>query len=535
MRVLVQRTTHMGTSGITHTEVGPILASEQDGWSSQLQSGVGILVADATNRRLVEGAALQIGLSATTVERTELATASLADFELIVVDEPFASDVRQALLERERRGGGINPSVIAVHASETESAPKDPKPSLPKPAGAVLDGVLALPMQPAALAAQLSLILYAHRAFAQRYKSAFEELHLNRRIFRSVTSGISVADATRPDLPLVYVNPAFEVMTGYCLEEVEGKNCRFLQGSYRDQPGVTLLREALREQREVTAIMKNFRKDGSAFWNELSLSPIRNREGELTHVVGIQTDVTARVEFEAALRESEKLAAVGRLASSIAHEINNPLEAVTNLLYLARTAEDTGETMRYLGMADKELQRVAQITSQSLRFYKQSSKPQAISVAEMIHSVMDLYESRADNSQVAIERRDRSMELVVCLESEIRQVLNNLVRNAIEAMHGRGGRLLIRSRDATDARTGVRGVVMTIADTGSGISASTRHNLFKPFFTTKGLAGTGLGLWVSAEIVTRHQGRLTMRSSQRPESSGTIFRLFLPLQPSAAA
>ena len=520
----------MGMSARVHREGGPILAADQGGWSSDIQSGAGLLVADSTNRRLLEGAAVQVGLSTTIVEHAKLDPVSLAGFEIIVVDEPFAPEIRQALLVRERRGGGINPSVIAVRSSEADGVAKEAKFPLPKPAGAILDGVLALPMQPAALAAQLSLILYAHRAFAQRYKSAFEELHLNRLIFRSVTSGISVADATLPDLPLMYVNPAFEVMTGYCLEEVEGKNCRFLQGSYRDQPGVTLLREALRDQREVTAIMKNFRKDGSAFWNELSLSPIRNREGELTHVVGIQTDVTARVEFEAALRESEKLAAVGRLASSIAHEINNPLESVTNLLYLARTAEEVSETMRYLGMADKELQRVAQITSQSLRFYKQSSKPQAISAAEIMDAVLDLYGSRAENSQVTIERRERATLSVMCLESEIRQVLSNLIRNAIDAMHGRGGRLLIRSRNATDWQTGVHGILITIADTGTGISASTRHNLFKPFFTTKGLAGTGLGLWVSAEIVTRHQGHLTVRSCQRPESCGTIFELFLPLQ-----
>ncbi len=516
-------------------ESGSVPASGQDSLFSHVQSGVGVLVAEPINRRLVEGAALQIGLSATVIEQAEFNPLSLARFEIIVADEPFASQIRQALLEREHRGGGLHSSVLAVQSGETEGVSNSVKGSSPKLAGSNLDGVLALPMQPAALAEQLSLILYAHRAFAQRYKSAFEELHLNRRIFRSVTSGISVADATLPDLPLVYVNPAFEVMTGYCLEEVEGKNCRFLQGSHHDQPGVTQLREALRDQREVIALLKNFRKDGSAFWNELSLSPVRNRDGELTHVVGIQTDVTARVEFEAALRESEKLAAVGRLASSIAHEINNPLESVTNLLYLARTADDMSETMRYLAMADKELQRVAQITSQSLRFYKQSSKPQPIRVEEMIHSVMDLYESRADNSQVTIERRDRSKELVVCLESEIRQVLTNLIRNAIDAMHGRGGRLLIRSRDATNWRTGVRGVRMTIADTGTGISTSTRHNLFKPFFTTKGLSGTGLGLWVSAEIVTRHQGHLTVRSTQRPESSGTVFQFFLPLKVATGA
>ena len=509
-----------------------MLASDQD-VPSHAQTGVGMLLAELTHRRLFEGAALQLGLTTTLIESAEMNGRSLGNFELIVVDETAAPAVRQTLLEREHRGGGINPSVVAVRLGDVEEASKELATSAAKPG--ILDGILTLPMQPAALAAQLSLILYAHRAFAQRYKSAFEELNLNRRIFRSVTSGISVADATKPDLPLVYVNPAFEVMTGYCLEEVEGENCRFLQGSARDQPGVALLREAVRDQREVTTILKNFRKDGSAFWNELSLSPIRNREGELTHMVGIQTDVTARIEFEAALRESEKLAAVGRLASSIAHEINNPLEAVTNLLYLARTADDGSETMRYLGMADKELQRVAQITSQSLRFYKQSSKPQAIRCAEMITAVLDLYESRAENSRVNIERRDRSKEAVVCLESEIRQVLNNLIRNAIDAMHGRGGRLLIRSREATDWRTGVRGAMITIADTGSGISASTRRNLFKPFFTTKGLAGTGLGLWVSAEIVTRHQGRLIIRSTQHPEKSGTVFQLFLPSQPAGSA
>jgi PAS domain S-box-containing protein len=357
-----------------------------------------------------------------------------------------------------------------------------------------------------------------------------EELHLNRRIFRSVTSGISVASTLLPDLPLTYVNPAFEVMTGYSLEEVQGQNCRFLQGSERNQPSVTLIREAIRDGREVTAILKNFRKDGTSFWNELSLSPIRNRDGEITHFVGIQTDVTARVEFEAALRESEKLAAVGRLASSIAHEINNPLESVMNLLYLAQQEESLPEILQYLGQADKQVQRVSLITSQSLRFYKQSTKPQAVRAFDLLESVLDLYETRAENSHVAIEHRDRSHESIVCLESEIRQVLNNLVRNAIEAMGRDGGRLLIRSRDTTDWRTGVPGVAITVADTGSGISPQTMQQLYRPFFTTKGASGTGLGLWISSEIVARHRGRLLVRSCQREGASGTVFMLFLPLQ-----
>ena len=511
------------------TELESHLSSEasEASFSLPLNSGIGILIQDPISRRLLEGASIHLELVPEVLSEADLDPAQLSRFEIIVAEEILARQIRCALIEREEQGEGINPAVIAVRSPDYDAAIAA---EASAENDASFDGVLTLPMQPGPVAAQLSLILYAHRAFARRYQSALEELHLNRRIFRSVTSGISVADARQPDLPLTYVNPAFEVMTGYSLEEVQGRNCRFLQNEEHNQPGVTLLREAIRDEREVVAIIKNFRKDGTSFWNELSLSPIRNRDGELTHFVGIQTDVTARVEFEAALRESEKLAAVGRLASSIAHEINNPLESVMNLLYLAQKTGSRDEMMSYLAQADKEVQRVSLITSQSLRFYRQSTKPQAVRCNDLLESVLDLYESRAVNSHVVIERQERSRESIVCLESEIRQVLNNLVRNAIEAMHGSGGRLLIRSRDSTDWRSGAAGVTMTIADTGGGISPQTMQQLYKAFFTTKGAAGTGLGLWISSEIVMRHHGRLLVRSSQRTGYSGTVFSLFLPLQ-----
>jgi two-component system sporulation sensor kinase C len=320
-------------------------------------------------------------------------------------------------------------------------------------------------------------------------------------------------------------------MTGYSLEETIGKNCRFLQGADREQPGLTLIREALQEKRETVAIVKNYRKDGSEFWNELSMSPIRNPAGDVTHFVSVQSDVSSRVAFEEALRESEKLAAAGRLAASIAHEINNPLETVTNLLYLARGKCCNSEADSYLDLADKELRRVSHITAQSLRFYRQSTKAQAIRPTDLITSVLDVYESKLTERGITVNRKDSSCESIVCFESEIRQVITNLVRNAIDAMAGIGGRLLVRTREATEWRSGVRGVVITVADTGVGMAPETLSKMYKAFFSTKGAAGTGLGLWVSCEIVRRHHGRLMARSRVRSGGrGGTVIELFLPYQ-----
>lgn len=234
------------------------------------------------------------------------------------------------------------------------------------------------------------------------------------------------------------MNPAFEVITGYSLEEIAGKNRRFLQGEEREQPGRTLVKEAMAEQRSTVAILKNYRKDGTAFWSELSMSPISDRDGRLTHYVGIQNDVTARVAFEEALRESEKLAATGRLAASIAHEINNPLEAVTNLLYLAKEERVMARKDEYLDQAEEELKRVSLLTTQSLRFYRQSSKPQAVRAVDILSAVLDVYSVKLTGWGLNLERQNRSEDSVVCLESEIRQVISNLIRNAHGCHAGAG-------------------------------------------------------------------------------------------------
>ncbi len=487
---------------------------------------IGISIANPINRRLVEGVAAQLGLVPLFLEEADLVQPErIVGVELLVADESRALRFLQALGLPEGPREDIRPAVVAAVAVTNNNVPILPDRDHERP----FDGLLALPQQPAMVLAHLSVILYAHRAYMHRFESALEELQLNRRIFRSVTSGIVVASATEPDYPVVYVNPAFEVATGYSLEEAVGKNCRFLQSHSKDQPGLTLLRDAIKEKRETLAIVRNWRKDGSEFWNELSLSPIKNVAGEVTHFVSIQNDVTSRIVFEEALRESEKLAGAGRLAASIAHEINNPLEAITNLLYLMRGKCDP-EAEGYLGTAEKELQAVAHITARSLSFYRQSTNATAVRPVDLISSVVDLYEGKFAQRGIVVTRRDSMSDSIVCLESEIRQVMSNLVRNAIDAMSANGGRLLVRTREATQWRSGAKGIVITIADTGTGISPESTRKIFKAFYSTKGVAGTGLGLWVSKEIVDRHHGQILVRSRTTPGSSGTAFALFLPYQ-----
>jgi signal transduction histidine kinase len=233
-----------------------------------------------------------------------------------------------------------------------------------------------------------------------------------------------------------------------------------------------------------------------------------------------------RAEF--ALIQSEKLAAVGRLAASISHEINNPLEAVTNLLYLIHAEDDVPDRAKtYLLLAEREVARVSQIAGQTLRFHRQSTNPTRITAEELLESVVALYQGRLLNARIDLVFEHRGATAIHCYEGDIRQVLNNLVGNAIDSMRT-GGRLVIRTHDGVCVRTHRHGIRITIADTGYGMSPEVRQHIFDAFYTTKGLGGTGLGLWISKGIVEKHQGTLRVRSSDRQPHTGTVFSLFLP-------
>ncbi|MEO6924285.1 MAG: ATP-binding protein, partial [Bryocella sp.] len=268
--------------------------------------------------------------------------------------------------------------------------------------------------------------------------------------------------------------------------------------------------------------------DGMRSWL-LHFYPV-HADGRVWRVGVITMEITERLQAEEMLRKTEKLAATGRLAASIAHEINNPLEAVMNLLYLLQTHSGMDEQARsFVETAQGELQRVSEITQQTLRFYRQSSAAGESSVVEMLDSVVKLYQSRIGSLQIDVRKEYRGDPKVYGFNGELRQVFANFIGNALDAM-GNGGVLVLRVRQGSGrGPNGLwgKGVFVTIADTGSGMSKQTLARAFEAFFTTKQATGTGLGLWLSEEIVRKHQGRVSVKS-RTGQACGTVFSVFFP-------
>jgi signal transduction histidine kinase len=259
----------------------------------------------------------------------------------------------------------------------------------------------------------------------------------------------------------------------------------------------------------------------------LSTLEIALRGRERQYQIRDQIDQYARAQ-EALLR-SEKLAVTGRLAASIAHEINNPLEAVTNLLFLMHEGASSDRQKKYLAQAEQELARVAEITKQTLRFYREPSQPTATRITNVLDSVLMLFGPRLVSAEIKVDRCERAPSAtVLSTPGELRQVIANIVGNAIDAMRT-GGRLRVRI-----AQVG-KSVRLTMADTGMGIPKEVLPTIFDPFVTTKGETGTGLGLWVTAEIIKRNGWKIRVRSCRRPGRSGTTFYIVIPTVDSSSA
>jgi signal transduction histidine kinase len=366
--------------------------------------------------------------------------------------------------------------------------------------------------------------LRRHQRAAEEALLASEERF--HRLVKAMPLGLLIGEASGR---IVYANEAVERLGGYPVGDI-------LSGA------VTLksLCPALREVLETLATHDFPAKPFEAILTTASghkldillgislLNP--EAKGEDRQAAAFIADLSLQKRGEERLRQAEKLAVAGQLAASIAHEINNPLEAITNCLYLQSLSDLPGDARTYLEIAQKELDRVAQITVQTLRFYKRSTNPSATDLHELIGSVLTLLESRLRLFQIDVIRDFHEIPRAVAHEGEIRQVIANLLGNAIDALP-KGGRIVLRTVPSHDWVSGERGIRVTVADNGVGMDAGTRSHIFEPFFSTKGAGGTGLGLWISQEIVDKHNGHLRVRSRQAVAGAAgqTVFSLFLPI------
>ena len=271
------------------------------------------------------------------------------------------------------------------------------------------------------------------------------------------------------------------------------------------------------------------RHDGTYRYFLTRASPIRDKEGQIERWLGCTIDIHDQKIAEEGVRRSEKLAAMGRLAATMAHEINNPLTAVTNSIYLAlQDPALSDETRHFLNVADQELARAVQVATQTLRFHRQSSAPARVNITDIMDSVFALYGPRFRSASIVLEREYLDRGELYCFSDELRQVFANVISNSVDAM-ARGGRLRVRVRNGKSWNGAeAAGVTVVVVDTGDGIPQHLQRTIFEPFVTTKESTGTGLGLWVSEGIVKKHNGRIAMRSSVDPVRHGTAVSMFFP-------
>ena len=338
------------------------------------------------------------------------------------------------------------------------------------------------------------------------------------------------------DGTITHWNKGAEQLYGYSADEAIGRSVNLVIPPERSDDFPGIMHKLGRGQRVEHYETVRQRKDGTQIDVSLSVSPIVNTDGKVVGAADIARDISSRKQSEEALRKTEKLSATGRLAAAIAHEINNPLETVRNLVYLLQHNESLDSSgHQYLSIAQGELQRASYITNQMLGFHRQSAEAKAVNLNEVLDIVLDLYRHQTIGSGISFVKRYQGDNTIYAFPEEIHQVFANIVRNAIEAVSP-GGTITLHvfaSRQWNDG--GKPGSRVVIADTGSGISSQDREKVFEPFFTTKGENGTGLGLWVSSGIVQKHGGSIHVRSSTRKEQSGTVFNIFLPSEAVEAA
>lgn len=415
--------------------------------------------------------------------------------------------------------------ISAIHLSDTDRIKGYQR-------GAV--DYLSVPIVPEVLRAKVGVFAELHRKrrelealnseLEQRVAERTEELRERADLLDLATDAIIVREL---DGTVRFWNSGAEALYGWDRQTVVGHSLHDLLATQFPVPYSEIeacllesgrwegnLVQRTRDGREITVACRKAFKTGKA--------------GSPDVILEISRDITERMRAEEALRNAEKLAAMGRVAGIIAHEINNPLEAILNIFHLLRAHSSLDEeAMEYARMAEHELLRVAHIVKHTLSFYRESQQPVPVSIAEVLDNVIELQARNIQMQGITLEKRYHMDATVQGFPGELRQVFMNLIVNAIQAMPN-GGQLRVSVREYVNPETLASGVAVCLCDTGSGISPEHARQLFEPFFTTKSTKGTGLGLWISKGIVQKYDGRIQFRSVRRPDACATCFRVLLP-------
>lgn len=327
-------------------------------------------------------------------------------------------------------------------------------------------------------------------------------------------------------------NASAERIFGYKAEEIIGKPITLVIPPELHKDEDMILGKIRRGERIDHFETVRVTKTGQRIEVSLSISPVRDASGKVVGASKIVRNITDRKRTEEALHRAEKLAATGQLAASIAHEINNPMQALTNLVALISYKTSLDDNTRQLvSLAETEVRRMSHIVRQMLSFYRESSRPVGVKITEVLEDVIELFVMRMRANQIKLERRYEFTGEVYGFPVELRQLFANLIGNAVEAIGAKGQIHIHVAPWREPVRPERRGVRIVIADNGPGIKRELHNRIFEPFFTTKAEKGTGLGLWVVKGIVTRHEGTIRMCSRTAERRSGTIFSVFLPVQP----
>jgi PAS domain S-box-containing protein len=395
-----------------------------------------------------------------------------------------------------------------------------------------------------ALSLGLLLSLYMRRqmlSLSHSYSSAVEMAESNAAQLRETNEFIttalaSIADgviATDKEGHIAFMNHVAEVLTGWRWQDASSKplsDILHLEPRLSHDAAEDPIARVLRDQSgAVTDSQERLVRGEQSISVEVSAAPIRQRDGAILGTVVTFRDVTQRQQSEHALRTSERLAALGRLASSMAHEINNPLDSLANLLYLLEHQAGLDNAGReQVKLASEELERITQIARNMLGFHRMAAAPVSIQLTEILDTVLVLYSGRLHAAGVEAIKRYDAPGTVVAQPVEMRQVFANLIANAVDASPV-GGRIVVHVRTGCDWRNPSKeGVRVFIGDTGVGIPREDQSRIMEAFFTTKGQRGNGLGLWVTRGIVEKYGGAIRFRSSTREHHHGTVFSIFLP-------